>query len=340
MSESYFYDGYRVLTHNCLYNFVVGERGNGKTYWFKEWSIRDFLKTGNQFVYVRRYKDEIKESTPTFFDDIREKFPDHDFEVKGKRFYIDKKVAGFSVELSTAKKIKSVAYPKVNKMCFDEFLIEKGNIRYIPNEIEHFLNLYETIARPGSDHMDVICFFMANAITWTNPYFLYFDIEKPTKVDKNGKAIWKNGEVLIELTESKAFRQKKLQTRFGSIIKGTKYASYSIDNQFILDSDTFIEKKGEKARYYFTFIYDGNSFGVWFDGQEGKMWVSEDVDPYYTKKYAIKMKDHKPNTIFIKNLSRASPLKIFQEYYKEGKVYFEDINIKNITYEVIKTCMV
>ena len=67
----------------------------------------------------------------------------------------------------------------------DEFLIEKSHFRYLPDEVGAFLNLYETVARPGSGHCDVTCFFMANAISWTNPYFLYFDVLKPMKKDKN-----------------------------------------------------------------------------------------------------------------------------------------------------------
>ena len=39
-----FYNGNRTLTHNCLFNFIVGSRGAGKTFWFKKWAIEDFIK--------------------------------------------------------------------------------------------------------------------------------------------------------------------------------------------------------------------------------------------------------------------------------------------------------
>ena len=70
VKKSIYYDGNRTLTHCCLYNFCVGERGCGKTYWFKKWAIREFIKNGWQFAYVRRYKEELKESNKTFFDDV------------------------------------------------------------------------------------------------------------------------------------------------------------------------------------------------------------------------------------------------------------------------------
>lgn len=339
VDTSIFYDGKRTLTHNCLFNFIVGSRGAGKTFWFKKWAIEDFIKNESQFVYVRRYAKECKKSVKTFFDDIRFLFPDHELKVRGMEFFIDDKLAGYCIVLSTAKIEKSVSYPYVNKICFDEFLIEKGHYKYLPDEVGSFLNLYETIARPGSGHCDVIVFFMANAITWTNPYFLYFDIKVPTKIDKNGKLIGKKDEILIELTAGEGFIEAKKKTRFGSIIDGTAYGDYSINNQFLLDDNTFIEKKSPNAKYCFTFKYKGREFGVWIDSDEGKYWVSKSIDPSYKLVFAMTMSDHAPNVMLLKNISRYSQFKMFLENYKLGTVYYEDIDIKNITYEVIKSVM-
>lgn len=334
-----FYNGYRTLTHNCLFNFIIGERGCGKTFWFKEWAIRDFIKNGWQFAYVRRYKDELKESLKTFFDDVSAKFPDHTFSVKGNNLYIDCKLAGYGMVLSTAKKLKSVSFPLVNKMCFDEFLIEKSNLVYLQDEVGSFLNLYETVARPGSGHCDVVVFFMANAISWTNPYFLYFDVDHPTKKDKNGKNIWKNGDILVEVTDQEEFKEQKKQTRFGKIVNGTRYGDYSINNKFLLDDDTFLEEKSKNSKYCFTFTYNNQYYGVWVDTDVEKIWVSKKVDKSYLLNYAITLKDHNPNTLLMKTMGRNEPFRLFLEYYKRGRVYFEDMNIKNITYEVIKMTM-
>lgn len=339
VDSSIFFDIKRTLTHNCLFNFIVGSRGVGKTYAFKKWAIEDFLKTGKQFVYVRRFEKEAQKSVKKFWDDIRDKFPDHIFTVKGRTFYIDHIAAGFCIILSTAKIEKSVSFPDVNKICFDEFLIEKGNYRYLPDDVGAFLNLYETVARPGSGHCDVNVFFMANALTWTNPYFLYFHVKTPTKKDKNNKMIWKKNDILVELTDGNGFTEVKRHTRFGQIIDGTPYGDFSINNHFLLDDDTFIEKKAASARYYFTFKYKGELFGVWADFLLGKLWVSRDVDPSYKLIYAITLKDHSPNTIYLKRISTAGHFKTFLEYYKQGLVGFENMNLKNITYDIIRMVM-
>ena len=83
-------------------------------------------------------------------------------------FNIVDDIAGYGFTLSTANNKKSISYPNITLLGFDEFLLEKGNQMYLPNEPEKLLNLYETVARPGTDHKRVILFMLANNITITN----------------------------------------------------------------------------------------------------------------------------------------------------------------------------
>lgn len=354
IDNSMYWNIRRTLTYsNIIFYLILGNRGGGKTYGFKEWAIDDFIKNGYQFGYIRRYKDDLKEPMIQYFKDIEEKYPDYEFKTDSKYFYIrlktedpkvkwtDKDIAGYGFTLSTANNKKSISYPKINKLCFDEFLLDKGNQRYLANEVVALLNLYETIARPGTGHVTVKCFLLANALSITNPYFLYWDLKMPTKKDKNNKWIWKhpNRPILVEDVRNELFIDKKKNTDFGRLIEGTTYSEYSIENKFLLDNDTFVEKKSSKARYYFTFIYLEHTLGVWADFNEGKMYVSKDIDPSYPLVYSITMKDHKPNTMFLKNKNRSGHFKMFIEMYQLGNVRFESINIKNICYEVIKMSM-
>ena len=80
-----YYSRNDILSYNALFNFVVGERGTGKTYQFKDWAISDFINKRNQFVYVRRYKTEFKD-IDNFFDDMIKKYPDHKFGINGGKF--------------------------------------------------------------------------------------------------------------------------------------------------------------------------------------------------------------------------------------------------------------
>lgn len=349
-NTSIFWDWRRTLTHNALFNVIVGNRGGGKSYGAKERGIENFIKNGEQFGYIRRYKDDLKEPMNQFFKDIEHKYPDYEFKTDSKYLYIrlkpdeptkwsEKDIAGFGFVLSTASNKKSIAYPNITTLIFDEFLVDKGNQRYLDDEPMKLLNLYETIARPGTGHKRVILFMLANAISVTNPYFLFWDLRMPSRMDKNGKWIWKHPTrpILVEDVRNEHFIDIKKSTEFGSLVEGTKYADYSIENKFILDDNEFIEKRTPNARYYFTFIYKGRNFGVWVDFNEGLFWVSESYDPSFLLVYSITMKDHTPNTMLIKNaMRRQSQFKIFIEAYKKGFVRFETMNVKNLSYEVLK----
>ena len=116
-----FYDYSKLLSYGALISFIIGERGVGKTYGAIKYVINNFLKTGNQFVYVRRYATELETSAPKFFDAIIEnnEFEGHEFKVKTSkkltRFYIDGEICGYALPLSTAMILKSISFAKVNE---------------------------------------------------------------------------------------------------------------------------------------------------------------------------------------------------------------------------------
>lgn len=350
IDTSMFWSARRTLTHNALINVILGNRGGGKSFGAKEWAIDNFIKNGEQFGYIRRYKEDLRQPMVQFFKDIEYKYPDYEFKTDSNYFYIrlkpanekekwvEKDIAGYGFTLSTANNKKSISYPNITTLIYDEFLIDKGSQRYLQNEPIALLNLYETIARPGTGHPRVVLFMLANSLSITNPYFLFWDLKTPTKQDKNGKWIWKHPTrpILVEDVRNEKFIDVKKNTEFGQLIANTKYADYSIDNKFLLDDDKFIEPKSPKARFCFTLNYLDNTLGVWGDFTEGKYYVSKSIDPDFPLKYSVTMKDHKPNTILIKNKNRNLPFKRFVDAYKDGCVSFENINIKNICYEIIK----
>lgn len=323
-----YYTGYQTLSFNCLFNFVVGNRGAGKTYWFKEWAIKDFLKTGSQFIYLRRYETEFdKGKKEKFFDDIVDQFPDHEFKVKGYVAYIDGKVAGYFKPLSTAKIEKSVPYPLVNKIGYDEFVLDKGFHHYIPDEVINFLEFYETVARTRDN---VRVFFLSNAITVTNPYFLYWNIRINSKQYQRVR-----DDMIVELVQNKEFIEMKKKTRFGKLVAGTKYGDYAVENTFLRDDDVFIGKKTGKAKFSFTLKYNGKKYGVWIDYEVGKYFVSDDVDKSCKLVYSITLQDHTVNTMLVKG-KQSYILGNFTKNYQNGNVVFENMNIKNVCYEIIR----
>lgn len=326
------YDIGQTLTYNCLFNFVIGPRGCGKTYAAKKRAIKLFLEKGHQFIYLRRFQDELQETAESYFNDIivNEEFPDVDIKYSNGTYLVNDMVAGYAMALTKAKDYKSISFPMVYFIIFDEFLIEEnGFARYLKNEVKQFLSFYMSIDR----YRGATVFFLANSVSMINPYTLFFDIQLPY-----GSNITRKNDVLLQLVQDDEFIRERKQTRFGKMVEGTEFAEYAIENKFIDDSKAFIMKKTERAHYYFTFIYMGETFGVWIDYNAGKMFVSENVDPSNRTIYSLTVEDHKPNTMLLKQLNKSPFFKNFMDNYKMGNVYFESQKIKNITYEVIRMC--
>lgn len=321
------FDLKRVLTYNTLFNFIIGNRGSGKTFSFKKWAVDDFLNNGNQFIYLRRYKTELKGLH--FFDQISGEYPNVKFEDKGSNLFINKKLAGYALPLSTAITIKSKSFEDVNKMCFDEFMIEEGNYRYLPNEVQAFLDFYETCNRLRMDgRKDITVFFLSNAISLYNPYFTYFNIKF-----QKGKNTFRKGDLYAEVYLNEEYVKEKQKSRFGRLIAGTEYEEYAVLNSFYLDDDKLIFKKTAESYCWSVFTIDGKDYGVWVDYKIGKMFISTDVDPYCNRRYCFSGTDHSVNTMLIKGHSPV--IKMFSDNYKMGNVYFESMEVKKSTWDMV-----
>ena len=330
-----FWDIKETLSYNALLNFVVGNRGCGKSYGSKQWCIEDYLKTGKQFIWVRRFNSEFDDFKNNFYSDIYHNYPEHEFEFKTvnyntHKFLCDGEVMGYGIPLSVSLKKKSIPYPEVDKIIFDEFIIERGSSYYLKNEVEVFLDLMETVIRLREDFRCVM--FIANAITFTNPYFLYFNIKKPN----NKKMIKAKDDVLIQFVANEEFIEKKKESRFGKLISGTDYSSYSVDNEFLRDNDDFIGEKQKNLKYFFTLKANNEMYGVWVSNEEGLFYVSNKYDPSYKIVFTTLLENHKPNTMLLKGVSKSILFKSFVDSFKLGLVYFDSIKTKNIVLETIK----
>ena len=71
VDKSIFWDIDRTLTHSdALFFVIVGNRGGGKSYGAKKRAIKNFINKREQFGYIRRTKDDLKDSSKEFFKDI------------------------------------------------------------------------------------------------------------------------------------------------------------------------------------------------------------------------------------------------------------------------------
>lgn len=330
MEENVYYNYDRIISYNALLNMIIGPRGIGKSFGATDFVISQFIKKGDEFVYLRRYKTELSKAVKNFFSALiyEEKYPEHKLDTKGLTFKIDDSTCGYAMTLSTAQQLKSSNFPKVKTIIFDEFLIEPGQGHYLKNEVFAFLGLIETIARTRN----IRVFMLGNSVTEINPYFLFFDISIPYN---NDIKLYKEGMILLQYVSGIEFAKAKRETRFGKLVSGTDYGKYAIDNKFIDESKTFIEHKTGSSKFSFSFIFKGQKFGIWIDYNIGKMYVSNDyIDNGLC--FATTSEDHQPNTMLYSIAKKYNCWNNFIQNYKLGNVYFENMKIKNISKEILK----
>ena len=316
-----------------MFNFIIGERGVGKTYGAIKFCINDYLKNGNQFVYLRRFKTEIESSADakdnSFFSKIieNEEFPEHEFKTKNTKdkaiFRCNKEICGYAIPLSTSLILKSKSFSKVKNIIFDEFIIERGTYHYLPNEVHQFLDFCETVMRLR----DFRVFFLGNAIQKANPYFNYFNLDIPYGSDIK---TYQNGLILVNYIKNMEYRQAKRETRFGQLISGTEYDNYAIDNKFLHENSTFIEKRTQNSKFFFILKLDRHQYGAWSDGKSGKIYLSSAYDPKCPIIFAWDVNDHDEKTRLLRVRS-SDFLKTLIEKYRNGLLCFENQKVKMAT---------
>lgn len=341
-SPTKYWDVDRTLSHNCLFNFIISLRGGGKTYGCLKRVIKNFLdakKQGRvrQFVYVRRQENELKKLTISrggrLFAAVQKEFPGHTLKAESNTMYCDGEVCGYAIQLSNAFTQKSDSFPYVDTIIFDEFIAIKRS-SYLNDEVTKFLELYETIARPGTDHPPVRVFFLGNAVTQTNPYFEYFYLERPYQGEF--KKFGPTKDILVQDVSVPELQADKHASRFGQLIAGTEYASYAIDNEWLEDDSDFIQRKTKDCEYRMAIRYNDTWIGVWYDNIDWMYYISMDVDLQNPNKYSATTADHKPNVMLIKSAKRMRSFGHLIDAYNNGAIRYESIKLKSWFREVMR----
>lgn len=287
---STYYNFNRILSYNCVFNFIPGGRGIGKTFGAKKLAINDALKNGSEFIYLRRYAEDLDEASALFFDDIAHLWPKLEFQTTLRYASYTKKLIrdvdeteaafdkrlkerqwtkiGHFIPLSKAQRFKSTPFPRVKWIINDEFILEKGAIRYLPNEADILMNFYSSVDR-YADNVRVLC--LANAVSINNPYFLKWKIRPSVNNEIQKLAIDDTGSAFIacDFPDSKQFQSEVYQTRFGKFIQGTDYANYAVGNIFVDNGENLIKGKDSTAEYVFTLETESSMFSVWLIRKPG-----------------------------------------------------------------------
>lgn len=186
-----------IRSKDAHYNFIIGERSNGKTTAVLRHIVRDYYETGRRGAIVRQMEEDIKghKGASLFAGMIDGGMIDEltDGEFQGVKFYNrayylgkQDEIGNWSYEkepfahifaISQSIHYKSNSYPNVGTIMFDEFM--RQDHMYLVDEVMQFVNLVSTIVR-DKDHARI--YLVANTVSWNSPYFKKFGLKNVSQM--------------------------------------------------------------------------------------------------------------------------------------------------------------
>ena len=213
--KSKYYSLDEILKKDCTYNLIIGERSNGKTYATLLHCIKQYFDNGSQFAVVRRWKEDItgRRASELFtahnangeitklsngkYDGIcyyAGKFYLCTYDADtGKPIYNMEDIIAYAFSLTESEHNKSVSYPFINNIVFDEFLTNK---LYLPDEFITFMNTVSTIVRQRTD---VKIFMLGNTVNKFSPYFEEMGLKNIIKQQQGTIDIYSYGNSVLKV---------------------------------------------------------------------------------------------------------------------------------------------
>ena len=215
-----FYHLDNILARNATYNMIFGQRSNGKTYACLLYALKRYADKGEQCALVRRWRDDFKgKNGQQMFDGLQA-----NGEIErltgglwtgvyyySLRWYLcktdeegkiikDDRPFMFGFSLTTMEHDKSISFPGVRTIIYDEFISRSG---YLPDEFVLFMNTISTIVRRRDD---ITIFMLGNTVNKYCPYFEEMGLTHITKMKPGDIDVYEYGDsgltVAVEYSDS------------------------------------------------------------------------------------------------------------------------------------------
>lgn len=312
----------KILSYNCIWNFIVGARSIGKTYAFKDWAISSYLKDGSRAAVVMHTVDEIEVATETeggFFADIEGAYPDYEFRSNRKKGEI--RLRGddeaqwepfIMFKGLTSKSLKAISQVSITKIIFDEFIPTVGT-SLSKNVVDRFLELVVTIKRTR----EVRIFMLSNNVTPASPFFSAFNISLPSGGEIKH---YKEKDIVIENCRTEKLTKKMMNDRFVKSIAHLDYANYAYGNQSFIDTSTFVHPRPENAKCILQLSTSQGAIFLW-TAQPHSIFICEKGDPSCLT-FAVESAMHNDKTILM-DFSGVFAKNMLKRAYRIGALYFD-----------------
>ena len=200
----------KIQFYGNLWNIILGQKSNGKTYATIREGLEQFFKTGKAFVYLRRYKEELSDFNiykvfAPHYEILRKYTEYNDFVYYRRRIYAVKKENGetvkkletpiaFTYSLTSFQNDNGGDFGSVSQIVFDECITYD---RYLNDE---FIKLMTVISNIVRDRTDTKIYLLGNTVNVNCPLLREFGII-PTKLEKGKINLvhFPNSEIVISV---------------------------------------------------------------------------------------------------------------------------------------------
>ena len=332
--KTQYYDWTKTLSYDAPITMVVGARGIGKTYGIRVQAVKDWLRDGSRFVEISRFRAEQGAIIKGYFDRLESAFPDLMFKVEGTVGYVARKPAEedekpewepicYFVAMTELQRSKRSTYDHVRRIIMDEAIIEHSDRfhRYLPQEWEILANLVDSVSRERPEStVHPRLYLLGNAVDLINPYFEAAGIVSAPRPGYS----WHLGKLFLlhYATDSEYGSAKQNRTVAGRMLAGSEAGSAAAFAEFSKRYEGSIAAKPPRAKFQFGLRWQGSSWGLWLDEQEGVYYVSSRV-PKGGRLLALSIGEVAPNRPMI---DRAAPvMRAILSLAKQDGLRFESL---------------